>query len=255
MRRRYNTEEKIDYKKYKMNYREYLKYTFIISGVAGIFSYIFYKSVVAYIIFMTPFYFYFKGIKRYLAEKRTQEFTMQFKEFCLSLSAQLMAGYSLENAIKETYRELSQIYGKKSYICSELSAILSKLKIGIVIEKCFEELAIRSDIEEINLFAEIIKIAKRSGGDMIGIVRNAGDSISQKLEVEREIRVIMNGRKYEQMVMNVVPLFIVVYVNITSPDMMKLMYETVMGRIIMTVCLVLYILAFILGIKLTDIEI
>ncbi|MDE7430667.1 MAG: type II secretion system protein F, partial [Lachnospiraceae bacterium] len=89
---------------------------------------------------------------------------------------------------------------------------------------------------------------------MIEVVRNAADSISRKLEVEREIRVILNAKKYEQMIMNVVPLFIVVYVNITSPGIMKVMYETAMGRIIMTICLGLYIFAFLLGMKFTDIE-
>lgn len=237
-----------------MSRREYVKYTLIISGVAGIFSYIFYKSVIAYIVFMVPLYYYYRLINRYLAKKRKQALTVQFKEFCLSLCAQLMAGYSIENAIRETYKEVSQIYGKHSYICKELSAILSKLKINMVIETCFEDLADRCDIDEINLFAEIIKIAKRSGGNMIEIVQNAADSISQKLEVEREIRVIINAKKYEQMVMNVVPLAIVIYVNITSPDMMKFMYETVMGKIVMTGSCILYILAFVLGMKLTEIE-
>ena len=95
-----------------MNYREYLKYISVISGIAGIFSYIFYQSIVAYIIFMIPIYFYFQLINRYLAQKRKHELTMEFKEFCLSLCAQLMAGYSIENSIKEIYRELSQIYVK-----------------------------------------------------------------------------------------------------------------------------------------------
>lgn len=237
-----------------MNNREYLKYILVISALAGIFSYIFYQSIIAYIIFMIPTYFYLQVISGYLSDKRKNELTMQFKEFCLSLCAQLMAGYSIENGMKETYHELLQMYGKNSYICRELEVILAKLKINVVIEVCFSDFAARSNIDEIKLFAEIIKIAKRSGGDMIEVVRNAADSISRKLEVEREIRVILNAKKYEQMIMNVVPLFIVVYVNITSPGIMKVMYETAMGRIIMTICLGLYIFAFLLGMKFTDIE-
>lgn len=237
-----------------MNNREYLKCILVISVLAGIFSYIFYQSILAYIIFMIPTYFYLQVISGYLSDKRKNELTMQFKEFCLSLCAQLMAGYSIENGMRETYQELLQMYGKNSYICRELEVILAKLKINVVIEVCFSDFAERSNIDEIKLFAEIIKIAKRSGGDMIEVVRSAADSISRKLEVEREICVILNAKKYEQMIMNVVPLFIVVYVNITSPGVMKVMYETAMGRIIMTICLGLYIFAFLLGMKITDIE-
>ncbi|MDE7432476.1 MAG: hypothetical protein K2N34_11275, partial [Lachnospiraceae bacterium] len=87
-----------------MNNREYLKYILVISALAGIFSYIFYQSIIAYIIFMIPTYFYLQVISGYLSDKRKNELTMQFKEFCLSLCAQLMAGYSIENGMKETYQ-------------------------------------------------------------------------------------------------------------------------------------------------------
>jgi tight adherence protein B len=129
------------------------------------------------------------------------------------------------------------------------------LKINIVIEECFADFATRSNIEDIRLFAEVVGIAKKSGGDMIEIVRNTANSICRKIEVEREINIIINGKKYEQSIMNIVPLILVLYMGITSPDMMETMYTTVMGRIVMTVCLVVYILAFYIGTKIVSIEV
>lgn len=256
LKRRHDyTENQIDYSVYKMNFKEYVKYISIICGVAGIYSYIFYKHIVAFVLFLSPMYFYLRMIQKHLVKKRKQELTMQFKEFCLSLCAQLMTGYSIENAIGETYRELVQMFGKKAYICQELRIIQAKLKLNATIEKCFEEFANRTYIEEIILFAEIIKTAKRCGGDMIEVVRNASDSIGQRIEVEREIKIIINAKKYEQLVMNVVPIFIVLYVNVTSPGMMDIMYNTLMGRVIMSICFGFYIIAFVIGEKLTDIEI
>ena len=195
-------DEMINYDEYKMGIKEIIKYLSLICVVAIIFSYVFYKSVIAVLIFIAPAYLYLKIISGYLMKKRKNDLTLQFKEFCLSLCAQLIAGYSLENAIIEAYKEMSQLYGKESYICKELLIINSKLRLSITIEKSFEEFALRSNIDEIKLFAEIIKIAKRTGGDIIEIVKNAADSISQKIEVEREIKIIINSKKQEQMVMN-----------------------------------------------------
>ncbi len=238
-----------------MNLKEYCVSYILIIVICGIFSFVFYESMIIFIIFLLPSYFYLKIIKKWLLKKRIQKLNLQFKDFCMSITAQLSAGYSLENSLVEVYREMSQLYGKKSYVCIESKFIITKLKLNITIEKCFENLADRCGLEDINLFSQVVCIAKRSGGDMISIVRNAADSISRKIETEREIRTIINSKKYEQTIMNAVPLFIVCYVRISSPNMMNIMYETFIGRVIMTICLFAYSAAFMLGVKLSNVEI
>lgn len=237
-----------------MSVKEIIKYFIIIFFISIIISYTFYESILVSLIFILPIYFYFKIISNYLVRKRKCDLTLQFKEFCLSLSASLIAGYSLENSIRETYKEMEQMYGKESYICKEIKLIDSKLKLNITIERCLEDFANRCSIEEIILFSEIIKIAKRTGGDIIEIVKDAGNSISQKIEVEREIRIIINAKKQEQMIMNFIPIVMITYVNLTSPEMMATLYNGSLGRIIMTVCLGFYIFAVYLGSKFSDIK-
>lgn len=249
------TEKEINYNSYKMNIKEYLISAMFIICLAGVYSYIFYKSIIAFFIMIIPSYFYLKFIKKVFIKRRLWALNYQFKEFCMSLSAQLSAGYSMENALVEVYRELSQIFGDNSYICMEVKSIMLKLKISINIEEGFRNLAERSNIEDIRLFSEVIGIAKKSGGDMIEIVRNTADSIYRKIEVEREIKIIINGKKYEQSVMNVVPIVLVLYMNVASPDMMSVMYNTIIGKVIMTICLIMYILAFYLGLKIADIRV
>lgn len=254
MRRRKSTDRQINYRFYKLSVKEIIKFFVGICFIAGIFAYVFYKSVIAFIVFLLPVYGYMKLISNYLEKKRRMELTLQFKEFCLSLCAQLITGYSLENAIRETYREMENVYGEKSYICNEIKGISTKLKVNLTIEHCFEDFAMRSGVEEIELFAEIIKIAKRTGGDIIEIVKSAADSISQKIEVEREIRIIINGKKQEQAVMSVIPLMMILYVSFTSPEMMEVLYDGIFGRLFMSGCLGLYIFAVFLGVKFSEIK-
>ncbi len=102
----------------------------------------------------------------------------EFKELCISLAAQMSAGYSIENSVKESYVEMSELYGTDSYICKELKVILGKLKNNISIEDSIAQLAIRSGNQDIRLFSEVLAIGKRSGGDLIGIVRSAALNIA-----------------------------------------------------------------------------
>lgn len=254
LRRQSYTENEINYSIYKMNIKEYAGSFTIIVIVSFIFSYVFYDNVLVMIIFIIPVYFYLKIIKIILNKRRIEKLNLQFKDFCMSMAAQLAAGYSIENSLIEIYRELSNLYGENSYICKETKSLIVKIKLNVTIEKALENLAERCSIEDINLFAQIVSIAKRSGGDLIKIVKNAANTISRKIETEREIKVIINEKKYEQMIMNIIPLCIVVYVRITSPEMMSVMYNTFTGRVIMSVCLIIYIFAVVLGYKLSKVE-
>lgn len=255
IRRHVYTDKEINYNSYNLKIKEYLICEILIMCAAGVYSYIFYKSIIAFFIMIMPSYFYIKFIKKVLIKRRLKALNLQFKEFCMSLSAQLSAGYSLENALTEVYRELSQIYGDNSYICKEVKNIIIKLKINITIEDGFKSLAERSSIEDIRLFSEVMCIAKKNGGDMIEIVRNTAVSICRKIDVEREINIIVNGKKYEQSIMNIVPIILVLYMDTTSPDIMEVMYNSVLGRVIMTICFIAYILAFYIGLRIADIKV
>ena len=190
-----------------------------------------------------------------IIKSRIKMLKIQFKEFCLSLCSQLLAGYSLENSIGECYKEMVKLYDIDSDICRELMIICKRIKLNMNIENCFEDFGNRCQIEEIILFSDVINIAKRSGGNIIEIVKNAADSICQKIEVEREIETIINSKKYEQRIMDIVPLIMILYVNFTSGNMMSIMYNTLIGKLIMTICLLLYTVAFIIGEKITNISV
>lgn len=243
------------YSKIRLSCFEYIKYIAIIGVVDAVFSYIFYQSGIVFFLFLMPMYIYLKEIKKRRIVSRKKLLRVQFKEFCLSLSSQLIAGYSIENAMTECYGDMRKIYDENADICRELKYILQRLKMNTNIEQCFDDFGKRSEIEEIVLFADVIKIAKRSGGNMIEIVKNAANSICQKIEVEREIESIVHSKKYEQRVMDVVPLAIIMYINVTTDSMMRVMYETWFGRVVMSICLICYVGAFILGEKITNIEV
>ena len=55
--------------------------------------------------------------------------------------------------------------------------------------------------------------------------------------------------------MDIVPLIMILYVNFTSGNMMSVMYNTLIGKLIMTICLLLYTVAFIIGEKITNISV
>lgn len=240
---------------YRFSFVEYIRY--IMEGVAilAVISYLFYERVMVFVILTPLLFWYMKIKKQLLCEKRKKELKLQFRDLCISISSSLSAGSSLTNAVISAYREMIEMYGEDSHISRELSLMIKSLKMNVPVESLFEKFAARADIEDIKTFSEILNIAQNGGGDMIKIMKTTADQIGDKVDIERDIQSIINAKKYEQTIMNIVPFIIIFYMKITSPETMAIMYKTGYGIIIMTICLVVYGAAYMLGRKITRIEV
>lgn len=172
-----------------------------------------------------------------------------------SLIASLEAGYSVENAITKTYKELTLLFGSKSYICTELASMVKALRNNQNIEELFYDFGQRSGIEDIRDFGDIFKISKRSGGDLTGILKHSAEIITDKIEVHRKIDSLIASKKFESTIMNYVPFGIIFYIDLTSPGFFDSLYHNLFGIILMTVLLIIYLLAYLLSERITTINI
>lgn len=188
-------------------------------------------------------------------KKRAERLALEFRDGIQAVVSALTAGYSIENAFKEALSEIKMLYGKKNECYKGFVRIVHQLNINTNIEKAFEDFARESRIEEITNFSEVLCYAKRSGGNLVKIIKNTTDTISEKIEVKREINTIISAKKLEQNIMNVVPIAIILYMRITSAGMFDKLYGSMTGVLIMSCCLVVYALAKMLADKIVDIRV
>ena len=117
------------------------------------------------------------------------------------------------------------------------------------------QFAERTDLAEIQEFADIFAIARRSGGNLTEIIYETAATISEKIDVEKEIQVLTSAKRLEQNIMSVVPFAIILYVSVTSEGYFDVLYTTAVGRIVMTGCFAVYATAYMLGVKITKIQV
>lgn len=184
-----------------------------------------------------------------------QELNNQFKDALTALASSLHTGYSIENAFRESYAELTVLYGKEALIVKEFAAMLKQMRLSIIVEEVVQDFADRSGVEDIQNFAQVFSMANRSSGGLISIMDATTDTISQKIEVEREIQTMIQGKKTEQLIMSLVPMGMLLYLRIGNGEFMGVLYTGVTGRGIMTGCLVVYGLALLLAGKWMEIKI
>ena len=109
--------------------------------------------------------------------------------------------------------------------------------------------------EDVENFVTVFGAAKRLGGDSIAIIRHAADAIGEKMEVEREIQVMLTSKKLEFKIMCVIPFVIILYMRSAFPEFMAVLYGNLAGTLFMTICLMVYLTAYQLGKKMTQIEV
>lgn len=125
----------------------------------------------------------------------------------------------------------------------------------ISLEALLNDLGERSRMTDIMDFAKVFATAKKSGGDLNAMIANTADVIGQKIELLAEIDVMLTGKKMEQRIMLLIPLFIMGYISLTSPGYFMPLYQNPMGILIMSACLLLYATAYLLSEKIMEIHI
>ena len=188
-------------------------------------------------------------------EQRKRKLRKEFQECMELVAGNLLAGYALENAFAEAEKELTELLGEESSMKKELIKINRKIQMNQPIEKVFAEFARQSGVEEIQQFSEVMIFAKRSGGNFVKIIQETARNIGDKIMVEEEIETMIAARKLEQKVMNLVPLFMLAYLDIVSGGYLDVLYGNVGGALLMTVCLAVYGVALLLAERMSHIEV
>ena len=223
--------------------------------LVAVIGYFFYRSWFACVLLLPVFILFMREKKKDMAKKRRQELSLQFKDLVLALSANVKAGYSIENALRESYRDVELLYGTDSPICLEVRHMLRGLENNMILEKLLYDLGVRSRLPDIMQFADVFLIAKRSGGNLTEILEKTAGVIEQKIETDKEIQLMIGARKMEQRIMNMVPFLIIFYIGTTSRGFFDVLYHNLVGVVVMTVCLLFYGTAYLLSKRIVEIEV
>ena len=177
----------------------------------------------------------------------------ELKEFLNALIATLQTGRSLENAFIEATKDLVRYTEKDTSFIKELKQICVKINLGEPMEKLLAEFSKRSHLEELEYFSEVFSIGKRSGGNIVAIMKNTIHMLQERMEAEEEIITTITEKKLEFQVMTVIPLAIILYLRIGASNLMNRLYGNITGVCVMTVCLVIYGGCYLYGKRLLEI--
>lgn len=218
-------------------------------------AYLFYDSWIAVFVLLPVSLWYFHQWRETCCRKKELAFRIQFRDAMQILASALKAGYSVENAIRSTDKDIQTLYPKMSRICQEFELMTHKLNMNQTAEQVLWGFAKRVQQEDVEDFAIVFATSKRMGGDSITILKEAIRMIGDKMEVEREIETMLAAKSMEFQIMCIIPLGMVLYMRFAFPEFLSVLYGGIAGTLLMSVCLLVYILAYYMGRKMIRIEV
>lgn len=228
-----------DYNNYNYHFRDYLTIIVISSISCLAISYLFYQRLF-FAIFLSPYGIYYSfNYKSKQVLKRKQQLNTQFRDGIQAISSALEAGYSMENAIKSAIADLESMYDHEALIIIEFRRMAVMIQNNLPVEEALDQFANRSKVEDILCFSEVFHAAKRSGGDLVNIIRGTSRVISEKIEVYREIDTMITAKKLEVQIMKVMPFAILTFLLLSNPTFLEPLYHNFFGMCFMTVMLIL----------------
>ncbi len=245
-----------DYNVYVMSKQEKTASIIIAAAVLFTVGYIFYHSIILSA-FMMVLALKWPAIRtKQIIAKRKNQLTLQFKDMLYSLASALSVGQSVESGIRNALQDLRVIYpDPNTDILVEMEYILRGISMNETTESMFTQFAERAHQEDIENFVDIFVTCKRTGGDMMEVMRSTSNTIGEKIEVKQEIETMISGKKYEFKFMMVMPVVMVLFLTVSSGDYMEPVFTTPVGRLAMTAAIVIFAISYLVGSKVMQINV
>lgn len=133
--------------------------------------------------------------------------------------------------------------------------MVRQMYVGIPLETTFSDFARRSCNKDIKSFAEVLVIARKSGGSIRNIILYTESILREKQETIRQINSLLHAKEYETKVLKCMPFGILVYFLLFLPEFLAPLYHSAVGIVIMSVLLLVYIFLCYLTDRLSDISV
>lgn len=245
-----------NYNVYHMSILEKVIYTLLAAGVLFGLGYVFYHNVIISSIFALLAMKYPKMKTKDIIRKRKRQLSMQFKDMLYSLSSAISSGSSIELALAIVKDDMINQYGDGDvFIVKELEAMVSKVSLNMNIEDIFSDFAERSGLEDVKTFADIFIVSKRTGGNLVQIIRQTTDIIADKIEIETQMQTMISGKKMESKIVTIMPIALTVFMTVSTDGFMDPVFTTCSGRAMATVALALILVATLWSNAITNIEV
>ncbi|RRD95058.1 pilus assembly protein TadB [Clostridiales bacterium COT073_COT-073] len=249
-------EVDIDYNVYHLSVIERIRYSLMAGLFLFLVGYLFYRSIILSLILSLLGLAYPTIKRKQLIEKRKSKLQLEFKDALAVIYTSISAGTSPTNAIIGAKEELERLYFEgQQDIIKEFDRMKQKIGFNEKVEDVLRDFSERSGLEDVANFTDVFVMSMNTGGKQAEIIKSTINTIVEKIEIKREIEMMVAEKKFEAKVMNFMPFLIMAGLSLTAGDYMEPLFTGLLGRAVITIVLILLGVAYAVSQKIMRIEV
>lgn len=190
-----------------------------------------------------------RAVLRLAADRRRERLEAQVLDFISSLTATTKSGMSLLQSVEEVAARMPPP------LAQELSMVLQRVRAGQPLEGALAACDERLGIPNLSLVIQSIRVNEERGGRLPELLEKIAKSLREIARVEERVKTETSGIRLSSKLMAAMPLVIGFLLYLASPEHIRMLFNTVLGNLILVTVAGLDYLGFAMIRKLGDLEV
>lgn len=185
----------------------------------------------------------------HLVERRIKKYEVQMVDALNLLSNGLRAGLSVPQSLGLVVDELP------APVSQEFNMILQQTRIGVPLEEAFENLVKRVPTQDNEMFVSSVNILRETGGNLAEVFDTITSVIRERVRLSQKIDTYVAQGKFQGYTIFAMPFVMLGVFTSSDPEGMDVMYNTIMGNIVLGVAFGLAFLGLFVILKIVKIKV
>ncbi len=181
-------------------------------------------------------------------KKRQQLFNTQLSEALIVMGNCIKSGYSFHQAMESVSKDM------QPPISNEFSIVLREMRFGAGMEDALNHMVERTCNPDLGLLVSAVITSSQVGANLTDILDNISATIKDRIKIRDEVRVLTAQGRMSGLIIGLLPVVIALMLMVMNPDFIKAFFDDILGKIMLSVGVVLEIIGFLAVKKVVDIK-
>ncbi len=217
-------------------------------GLAAV-GYLWTESIFFTILFGGIGYYLPKLSLKMSAKKRAEKLELQLVDALYVLANSVSAGLTLPMACEVVTKQLVPP------VSQEFGLLVNEVRLGVPFDQALENMANRLKSNNFDLMTTSILVARQTGGNIAEIFKSLALSIKEIMRLEAKVKALTAQGRMQAFVLGGLPFFLAAILSKIDPGLMKPLFNTPQGTMILFVASLFWLVGIYLIRKVINIDI
>ena len=227
----------------------------VFSGICGFcMLYMLYKNIWISSGGMIAFALFGVLNKREFEKERLKRIQARFMDFLLCLEPLLKTSGTFSGAFSEAVLDYKRFHGNDE-VSKCLENAVNDFRMNSGTSEVLGALAEKLNIEDARAFAGSMAVCESTGGNAVEVTGRTTELLVGRIRILCDINTVLSGKIFEQKIITLMPFLLLGILASAAGSYLEPLYTSGTGRIVMTAAGLLFLTQWLIGKKISDIEV